>query len=232
MAHSIIRQRRQVLNGEAMPDRFPSPVSFEVIRESLLREVAEQGRIATFPKNATLIYEGERGDTLFVILSGKVKVFSSNRDGKEVMLDVHGPGETIGEMALDEGLRSASVVTLEPTTCSLISRDMMRRYVTANPDFALQLIAKLIRRTRIAVENVKRLALLDVYGRLTSLLISLTPEQCGVGVLTERMTQQELAERVGASRDMVSRILHDLAEGGYVAIRSRRIEVLKRIPST
>jgi CRP/FNR family cyclic AMP-dependent transcriptional regulator len=107
---------------------------------------------------------------------------------------------------------------------------MMRRYVMANPDFALQLIAKLIRRTRIAVENVKRLALLDVYGRLVVLLTSLTPGQSGVGILTERMTQQELAERVGASRDMVSRILHDLAEGGYVVIRSRRIEVLKRIP--
>ena len=215
-----------------MPKPASTSIQFAAISESLLRAVAEQGRIITFAKDNMIIREGERGDTMFVILAGRVKVFSSNREGKEVILDMHGPGETIGEMALDEGLRSASVVTLEPTTCSLISRDMMRRYVTANPDFALQLIAKLIRRTRIAVENVKRLALLDVYGRLTSLLTSLTPEQCGVGVLTERMTQQELAERVGASRDMVSRILHDLAEGGYVAIRSRRIEVLKRIPST
>jgi CRP/FNR family cyclic AMP-dependent transcriptional regulator len=215
-----------------MPEPVPSADQFVAIRESLLRAVAEQGRITSFPKDSMIIREGERGDTMFVILSGRVKVFSSNRDGKEVILDMHGPGETIGEMALDEGLRSASVVTLEPTTCSLITRDMMRRYVAANPDFALQLIAKLIRRTRIAVENVKRLALLDVYGRLTSLLNSLTPAQSGVGVLTERMTQQELAERVGASRDMVSRILHDLAEGGYVAIRSRRIEVLKPIPPT
>jgi CRP/FNR family cyclic AMP-dependent transcriptional regulator len=215
-----------------MPEPVPTADQFVAIRESLLRAVAEQGRITSFPKDSMIIREGERGDTMFVILSGRVKVFSSNRDGKEVILDMHGPGETIGEMALDEGLRSASVVTLEPTTCSLITRDMMRRYVAANPDFALQLIAKLIRRTRIAVENVKRLALLDVYGRLTSLLNSLTPAQSGIGVLTERMTQQELAERVGASRDMVSRILHDLAEGGYVAIRSRRIEVLKPIPPT
>ena len=215
-----------------MPKPAPTSAQFAAISESLLRAVAEQGRITTFAKDSMIIREGERGDTMFVILSGRVKVFSSNRDGKEVILDTHGPGETIGEMALDEGLRSASVVTLESTTCSLISRDMMRRYVTANPDFALQLIAKLIRRTRIAVENVKRLALLDVYGRVTALLTSLTPAQCGTGVLTERMTQQELAERVGASRDMVSRILHDLAEGGYVAIRSRRIEVLKRIPPT
>ncbi len=196
-----------------------------------MRAVAEQGRITTFPKDGMIIREGERGDTMFVILSGRVKVFSSNRDGKEVILDTHGPGETIGEMALDHGLRSASVIALEPTTCSLITRDMMRRYVAANPDFALQLIAKLIHRTRIAVENVKRLALLDVYGRTVALLNILTPGQCGVGILTERMTQQEMAERVGASRDMVSRILHDLAEGGYVAIRSRRIEVLKRIPA-
>jgi CRP/FNR family cyclic AMP-dependent transcriptional regulator len=213
-----------------MPD--PTPDQFIAIRESLLRAVAEQGRITSFPKDAMIIREGERGDTMFVILAGRVKVFSSNRDGKEVIFDIHGPGETIGEMALDEGLRSASVITLEPTTCSVITREMMRRYVMANPDFALQLIAKLIRRTRLAVENVKRLALLDVYGRIVALLNSMTPEQCGVGVLTERMTQQEMAERVAASRDMVSRILHDLAEGGYVEVSSRRIEVLKRIPPT
>jgi CRP/FNR family cyclic AMP-dependent transcriptional regulator len=84
----------------------------------------------------------------------------------------------------------------------------------------------------MAVENVKRLALLDVHGRLTALLSGLTPGHAGVGVLTERMTQQELADRVGASRDMVSRILHDLAKEGYIAIRSRRIEVMKRLPPT
>lgn len=213
-----------------MPKPEPTAAPFAAISELLLREVAEQGRITTFAKDSMIIREGERGDTMFVILAGRVKVFSSNREGKEVILDTHGPGETIGEMALDEGLRSASVVAIEPTTCSLITREMMRRYIAANPDFALQLIVKLIHRTRIAVESVKRLALLDVYGRLIALLTSLTPEQTGLGVLTEQMTQQELAERVGASRDMVSRILHDLVEGGYVTVKSRRIEVLKRIP--
>lgn len=208
-----------------------APTVIAAVRESLLRTVAEQGRITTFPKGTLIIREGERGDTMFVILVGRVKVFSSNREGKEVILDVHGPGEPLGEMALDGGLRSASVVTLEPTTCSVISRDTLRRFIADNPDFALQLVAKLIQRTRMAVENVKRLALLDVYGRLTALLSSITPDQSGVGVVTERMTQQELAERVGASRDMVSRILHDLAHDGYIAIRSRRIEVLKPLPS-
>jgi CRP/FNR family cyclic AMP-dependent transcriptional regulator len=215
-----------------MAELVPSSPKFTAISESLLREIVEQGRIATFPKDCMIIREGDRGDTMFVILSGRVKVFSSSRDGKEVILDTHGAGETVGEMALDRGLRSASVVTLESTTCSVITRDVVLRYIVANPDFALQLIAKLISRTRIAVENVKRLALLDVYGRVIALLISLTPKQSGTGVLTERMTQQDLADRIGASRDMVSRILHDLAEAGYISIRSRQIEVLKRIPST
>lgn len=203
---------------------------FAAIRESLLVEVAELGRIATYPRDTLLIREGEHGDVMYVILSGRVKVFSGNTDGREVLLDIHGPGESVGEMALDEGLRSASVVTLETTVCSVISRDMMRQYLVKRPDFALKLIAKLIRRTRVAVENVKRLALLDVHGRITTLLTQLTPEQSGVGVVIDRMSQQELADRVGASRDMVSRVLHDLAEDGYLQIRSRRIVLLKPIP--
>lgn len=215
-----------------MPDLSPSAIRFDAIGESLLREIAEQGRIVTFAKHEFLIHEGERGDTLYVILSGKVKVFSSNQEGKEVMLDIHGPGETIGEMALDEGVRSASVMAIESTACSSISRDMMRRYIAANPDFALQLIGRLIRRTRIAVENVKRMALLDVYGRVIALINSLTPSGAdvqGIGTLTERLSQQEIAERVGASRDMVSRILQDLAASGHISIHSRRIVVLKKI---
>lgn len=212
---------------------MPGPADnerFSAIRESLLLEVAELGRIAVYPKETLLIREGDRGDVLYIILAGRVKVFSSSRDGKEVILDIHGPGETVGEMALDEGPRSASVITLEDTTCSLITRDLMRQYLATHPDFALKLIVRLIQRTRGAVEKVKRLALLDVYGRVTTMLTQLTPNQSGTGVIIDRMTQQELAERVGASRDMVRRILHDLAKDGYVAVRSRRIEVLKPIP--
>ena len=205
---------------------------FSAIRESLLLEVAELGRVAAYPKDTLLIREGERGDVLYIILVGRVKVFSGNRDGKEVILDIHGPGETVGEMALDEGPRSASVITLEAATCSVISRDMMRQYLAAHPDFALKLIGRLIQRTRGAVENVKRLALLDVYGRVTTLLTQLTPNQSGTGVIIDRMTQQQIADRVGASRDMVSRVLHDLAQEGYIVISSRRIEVLKSIPLT
>jgi CRP/FNR family transcriptional regulator, cyclic AMP receptor protein len=206
------------------------PPRFEVVKESLLRELAEHGRITTFNKGDMLIREGERGETLFILLRGRVKVFSANNEGKELILDTLGPGDTLGEMTLDAGVRSASVEALEATTCSVVTTDEMRRYIVANPEFALQLITHLIGRTRIAVENLKRMALLNVHGRLTTLLTSLTPKQQGVGFITEKLSQQQLAERVGASRDMVSRILHDLAAEGYVAIHSKQIEVLKPLP--
>ena len=208
----------------------PRPLRFEVIKESLLRELAEHGRITTYQKGDLLIREGERGETLFILLTGRVKVYSSNNEGKELILDTLGPGETFGEMTLDRGIRSASVAALDPITCSVVTADEMRRFITANPEFALPLITHLIGRTRIAVENLKRMALLNVQGRLTSLLTSLTPKQQGVGYITEKLSQQQLAERVGASRDMVSRILHDLAAEGYVTIHSRQIEVLKQLP--
>ncbi|MBC7623835.1 MAG: Crp/Fnr family transcriptional regulator [Aeromicrobium sp.] len=206
------------------------PPRFEVVKESLLRALAEHGRITTFNKREMLIREGERGETLFILLRGRVKVFSANNEGKELILDTLGPGDTLGEMTLDAGVRSASVEALEATTCSVVTADEMRRYITANPEFALQLITHLIGRTRIAVENLKRMAPLNVHGRLTTLLTSLTPKQQGTGYITEKLSQQQLAERVGASRDMVSRILHDLAAEGYVAIHSKQIDVLKPLP--
>ena len=206
------------------------PPRFEVVKESLLRELAEHGRITTFNKGEMLIREGERGETLFIMLRGRVKVFSANNEGKELILDALGPRDTLGEMTLDAGVRSASVEALEATTCSVVTADEMRRYITANPEFALQLITHLIGRTRIAVENLKRMARLNVHGRLTTLLTSLTPKQQGTGYITEKLSQQQLAERVGASRDMVSRILHNLAAEGYVAIHSKQIDVLKPLP--
>jgi CRP/FNR family cyclic AMP-dependent transcriptional regulator len=208
----------------------PRPPQFKVVKQPALRELAEHDRVTTYQKGELLMREGEHGETLVISLSGRVKVFSSNNEGKELILDTRGAGETLGEMTLDAGLRSASVAALEETTCSVVTHDEMRRYIVANPEFALQLILHLIGRTRGAVESLKRMALLNVHDRLTNLLTSLTPKQQGIGYITEKLSQQQLAERVGASRDMVSRILHKLANEGYVAIQSKQIEVLKPLP--
>lgn len=201
------------------------------IGDPMIRELASRGQTRTFPKNAVIINEGDRGDTLFVILSGKVKVYVSDDDGREMILDMHDAGEYVGEMSLDGRPRSASVMTLEPTTCSVLSRDELRAAIGRNPDIAMAIIEKLIERARIATDNVKNLALMDVYGRVARLLLSLAREENGKLVVPDRMTQQDIADRVGASRDMISRIFKDLTVGGYVTVENRQITIHRKPPA-
>jgi CRP/FNR family transcriptional regulator, cyclic AMP receptor protein len=198
--------------------------------EGVLREIAASGVVRAFPRHVVLINEGDQGDSLYIILTGKVKVFASNVAGKEVVIDFHGPGEYVGEMALAGEARSASVITVEPTTCAIVSRAHVREFILRHPDFAMHLIEKLIHRARRATENIKSLALSDVYGRLVQLLTTLAHDVGGRQVVPERLTQQDIAERIGASRDMVSRLLKDLVGGGYLAIEDRTITILKKPP--
>jgi CRP/FNR family cyclic AMP-dependent transcriptional regulator len=181
------------------------------------------------PKNTILVSEGDSTDGLFIVLEGRVKVFVSDEDGHEVVLGTHGAGEYFGEMALDAGPRSASVVTLEPCQLLVVPKEDFREFVERNPAFASSLIGKLIARVRVLTDNVKSLALMDVYGRLARLLLELAEERDGVLMIGERLTQQEIASRIGASREMVSRILKDLTTGGYIT-QSREGIVLHRRP--
>ena len=195
-----------------------------------LREIAATGVIRTYPKNTVIINEGEVGDSLFIVLSGRMKVYASNAAGREVVIAFHGPGEYVGEMSLDGSPRSASVMTVEPTTCAVVNRSSFREFLLAHPEFAMNLIEKLIQRVRATTENVKSLALSDVYGRLVKLLLALAVEREGRIIVPERLTQQDIAERVGASRDMISRLLKDLAAGGYLVIQNHMITILKKPP--
>jgi CRP/FNR family cyclic AMP-dependent transcriptional regulator len=200
------------------------------LAEQTLSAIAATGVVRSFPKNAILINEGDHGDSLYIVLTGRVKVYASNEAGREVVLAFHGPGEYLGEMSLDGSPRSASVITVEPTTCAIVTRATFREFVLAHPDFALHLIEKLIGRVRLASDNVKSLALSDVYGRLVKLITSLAEPIEGKLVVRERLTQQEIAERIGASRDMISRLMKDLVGGGYLSVRDRTITILKKPP--
>ncbi len=208
----------------------PSADPLAPLTPETLRAIAATGVVRSYPKNAILINEGDVGDSLYIVLAGRVKVYSSNPAGREVVIAFHGPGEYLGEMSLDGSPRSASVLTLEPTTCALVTRASFREFILAHPDFALHLIEKLIQRVRLTTENVKSLALSDVYGRLVRLLLALAVEQDGKLIVPEKLTQQDIAERVGASRDMISRLLKDLVAGGYLNVRDRTITVLKKPP--
>src|SRR6478735_1805327 len=131
-----------------------------------MRMLASLGWLHRMAPQTVFIHEGDAADSAFVILSGRVKVFASNPDGNEIVLNVCGPGECIGDMALDGGPRSASVMTLDRVTCSVVSRDALRKAVANDPDFALRLITTLIRRNRLATSKIKGLALQGVRERV------------------------------------------------------------------
>ena len=194
-----------------------------------LMMVGSHGIARSYPKNTIVVTEGDKTDSLYVILEGRVKVFVSDGEGKNMVLAVQGPGEYFGEMMLDEGLRSASIVTLEPSRFLMVQKNDFRDFVIKNPAFALSLIEKLIRRARALTASVKSLALMDVYGRVARLLLELAEEADGKLVISQRLTQQDIASRIGASREMVSRILKDLSSGGYLT-QSRTGIVLHRKP--
>ena len=201
------------------------------LQDETLRNIAATGVVRTFPRSTVLINEGDVGDALYVILAGRVKVYSSNEAGREFVIDFHGAGEYVGEMTLDGEPRSASVMTVEPTTCAVVNRAQFRDFLLAHPDFAMHLIDRLIHRLRVTTGNLKSLALSDVYGRLVRLLNTLAHEVDGKFVVPEKLTQQDIADRVGASRDMIGKLMKDLVSGGYLAVEDRSITILKKLPT-
>ena len=207
----------------------PAPL-FLGLREDQVRVLSDHAVAKAFPKNAIIINEGDATDSLYLIVSGRVKVFLSNENGKEIILTTEGPGEYFGEMVLDEGPRSASVMTLEPCKFLVISKAEVQQFLSKHPDFAMHLVHKLIHRVRVLTENVKSLALQDVYGRFARMLHELATERDGKLVIEEKLTQQDMASRIGASREMISLIIKDLTTGGYVSVNRKKIVINKKLP--
>ena len=196
-----------------------------------VRELASRGDIRRYRKGTILINEGDTGETMFIMLSGRVKVFCTDANDKEITFGAFGAGEYFGEMALDGGTRSASVITQVPCVCSVVTRAALLAYIAQRPEFALQLLAKVIQRLRVATRDARNLAFIDVYGRLSRLLVELaTPQADGTVRIDEPITHQEMSSRLGCSREMVSRILKDLKSGGYIEIDDRRIVLVNKLP--
>lgn len=207
--------------------RFPV---FPDLQEDALQTLFAHTAVKTFPKNTVIINEGDRTNSVYLIRSGRVKVFLCSEDGKRVDIKVLESGDFFGEMVLDEGPRSASVVTMAPSQLSFIPQSVFREFVTKNPDFAMRVILKLILRTRGLLKNVKSLALLDVYGRVARILLELATLENDKLVIKEKLSARDIAHRIGASREAVSRILKDLTDGGYIRKDGMRVTIAKTLP--
>ena len=165
-------------------------------------------------------------------LTSRLKVFASSDEGRAVVLADVGPGEYFGEVSLDGGSRSASVMAVEPTTCVVVPEADLRTFLAEHPDFARHLVLRLAATVRRLTEQVKSLALQDVYGRLVRLMMEHSDAHGDERVLRIPLTQQDMADRIGSSREMVNRVMKQLTQGGYVEQRRGRLVVKRRLPTT
>ena len=198
---------------------------------SLLAALAARGNSRSFRAQTILLNEGDAGGSLYIVLSGRLRVYASSPEGRDVILSEHGPGEYVGELSLDGTPRSASVKAVEATTCCVVAGAQVPEFLAEHPEFALHLTQKLTRMVRRLTEQVKSLALQDVYGRMVRLLMELSEPVGDERVVREKLTQQDIADRVGSSREMVNRVMKDLTTGGYVVVRDGRHVIQKKLPA-
>ncbi len=201
------------------------------ISRQSVRVLAYKGVVRRYPRGATIIREGDSGDEFFIILSGSVQAYSRDSGGREVIFSNQSAGEYFGEMALDGGTRSASVKAIEPTICSVLTCRTLESHFAEFPEFAAELISRLIHRVRVLTKTTRGLALLGVYRRISDLFERLAvPDSEGNRVIAERLTHQKIAAYVGASREMVSKVLKELTVGGYLSTIDRKIIIRKPLP--
>ena len=195
-----------------------------------LERIAADSVVRSFPKNSIVITEGDSSNSLYVILSGEVKIFVSDEDGKTNTINRYGAGDYFGELSLiDEEPRSASVQTVSKCKIAILSRNYFVEYIERHPRVAISLLKGICQRLRVTTDHARNLALMDVFGRTARVLLQEAVEENGQ-LITPALTQQDIADRVGSSREMVSRILKDLRAGEYISMEGKRIVINKNIP--
>ncbi len=192
--------------------------------------VVSQTVIKKFPKNTVIVGQGDETDSLYFIVQGKVDVFLHNDKGKEIIINTLGECESFGELAPLGGIpRQASIITTEDSTFGIISRQVFIDTLLSKPTISMRIIDLLITRIQDLTEEVSSLALEDVYNRVVRVLYK-HADEVGEKLITEKLTQQDIASRVGATREMVHRILKELKTGGYISIEGKHITIEKKLP--
>ena len=197
---------------------------FSSVPEDQLRMLTAVILRKSIPRSTTVMAGGDPTDSLYIVLSGRLKVMMSDAEGKEVILSILSPGEFFGEMGLiDDEPRSATVVTIEPCELLSIAKRDFKKCMAENFEMSQAVMRGLVRRLREADRKIGSLALLDVYGRVARLLLDMSENVNGEKIVTKRLPKQDIAKMIGASREMVSRVMKDLQTGGYIEMRGSTI---------
>jgi CRP/FNR family transcriptional regulator, cyclic AMP receptor protein len=209
-------------------DRIPL---FEKLDSEEREKLASRFVLRRYPKNAVVINEGDDSRSFYVIIDGQVKIYLTDENGKEIVLNKQSTGEYFGEVALlDEGLRSGSVITTQPGQFAVLNLQAFTECINDNPQISLKVMQGLTQRLRALSDNVRSLALMDVYGRVARLLLDEAVDQDGIQIIKNKLTQNDIAARIGASSKMVGRIMQDLKKGGYIRKDDKRLVIARPLP--
>jgi len=197
---------------------------FAMLPENQLALLTSVVSRRSFARGTTIIAAGDVTDSLYLVISGRLKVMMSDDAGHEIILSMLGPREYFGEMVpIDESTRSASVITLEPCELLVLSKHDFRKCLSENFDMAMTMMRCLVRRLREADRKIGSLALMDVYGRVARQLLEMSETIDGQHVVTRKVVKKDMASMIGASREMVSRVMKDLQAGGFIEVRGNAI---------
>ena len=197
---------------------------FSMLPEGQLQLLTQVLSRKPYPKNSTVIAAGDPTDAMYIVVSGRLKVVMSDKEGQEVILAILNQGEYFGEMGLiAQAPRSATVTTIEPCELLTITRADFTKCLQGNFDLTMNVIRGLVKRLREADKKIGSLALMDVYGRVARLLLEMAETIDGQKVITKKLTKRDIAKMIGASREMVSRVMKELQASGRIEVRAREI---------
>ena len=201
---------------------------FSELSEEALGSLAGLASRRRYPKDTVVFFENEEGDSLFMIFEGRIKVTILGDDGREIILTMLGPGDLFGEMALlDNEPRSATAIAVEESELMSLHRTDFQAVIAENPEVSAALIRVLSARLRHANHQISTLALLDVYGRVARVILDMAREEGrrlkDGQIAFRRATHQEIANRIGTTRETVTRMLKDLERQGLIRVEGREI---------
>lgn len=208
-----------------------SAAAFPHLPPSLQAELHQRGQLRHYPAGEVLFHEGDTPDHLFLLLSGQLKVYSEGDNHQEVVYSILKPGELLGEMMLDGGPRSTSVRAITNVTCKTIEGQTAAALLREAPDFGEYLVHRLIGRIRRLTRQNRNLVLQDVYERVATLLEEHSNGDEAAWKVPRVLTYQEIANRVGATREMVGNIMRNLIRGGFIVKeKDRQMTIIRKLP--
>src|SRR3954453_14902641 len=235
MPHARVRHRPPVTRapreeqvGDDVVRQAPLFAALDDEASDALRSLMAQTEI---PRGQVLFHEGDPGDRLYAIIEGKVKLGRASGDGRENLLAILGPGEMFGELSLfDPGPRNATATAVADTVMIGLGNEDLTTWLAGRPDLARQLLRALARRLRRTNENLADLVFTDVPGRVAKALLDLSarfgrPVEEGI-LVAHDLTQEELAQLVGASRETVNKALADFATRGWLRLEARAVMIM------